>query len=296
VAFVAALGRSWPPLKLLDLSSNDCWRVDVSSALSNSSGTSGGHLLQLQALIARGTTLTRPTVLCALTRLTSLSLGDATVHSPDRLLTALPQLLQLQDLDLRHLHYRGWPTAEQPFTVTQLRDALAPLTNLTALRLSNTKYVDDPAAVELQLITQRWLGLGQRPAIKGLFPGLFLPRLQVLDASDLCWNDTWRKHRPLCGTGDLHDLTAALPSICSLHIGGSMAWTSSTCLDIEHFRALAGSLTRLDMSAEGALQDEQLQSFTALRALASLTVAQVGPHITDRGILGPYQDGPYCLL
>lgn len=245
--------------------------LGVSSALSNSGsnvkGSSGSCLLQLQALKAYNFRLTRPDVLTALIRLTSLSLVGVAVN-PGSLLAALPQLLQLQDLDIGR--WRCQLYSQEPFTVAQLRDALTPLTQLTALGLSDTKYVDDPAAVELQLTAQQWPGAGRQPVVGGLFPGLRLPRLQVLDANKLCWTKGGpRAHRPLCGTGDLRDIIAAMPVISCLRVKGSMGTGSTlgTLTDLEAVDALAGSLTCLEMSAEQGLQDGHLQSLKHLSGL-----------------------------
>jgi hypothetical protein len=277
-SFVEALICCLPQFKLLDLSSS-LWDItlDVSTALSNNSGSRF-----LQALRVEGMSLTQHDVLGAFTGPTSLSLVDVTVRDTDSLLAALPQLRQLQDLT-----FKGWHG--QRFTVAQLRDALAPLTQLTALGLSDTKYVDNPAAVELQLTAQQSPGAGRQPAVGGLFPGLRLPRLQVLDANKLCWTKGGpRAHRPLCGTGDLRDIIAAMPVISCLRVKGSMGTGSTlgTLTDLEAVDALAGSLTCLEMSAEQGLQDGHLQSLKHLSGLRSLVVAEVGALITDQGILG----------
>jgi hypothetical protein len=279
-AFVVAISRSLPQLKLLDLSNNT--KLDVSTVLScsGSNVSSRSRLLQLQALNVGGMKLMRPDVLGGLTMLTSLSLVDVTVAEPRSLLAALPQLLQLQDLDMR-----GWEG--RTFTVAALQNALMPLTQLTALSLSNTAYFDDPAALGQQLAAQQSSGDGRQPTVGGLFPALYLPRLQVLDANKLHWSgrEKARAQKPLCGTGDLQDIITAMPVISCLRVKGSMGNTLGSQTDLESFSALAGSLTSLEMSAEQGLRDEHLESLTRLSGLSSLVVAKVGSHITDRGIL-----------
>jgi hypothetical protein len=102
-ALAGTIGGSLPDLKILNLSGNTC-QLDVSTVLSNSgssSGSSGGCLLQLQALNIKGLRLTRPYALGALTMLTSLNMADVDVFNPGNLLVVLPQLVQLQDLDMR---------------------------------------------------------------------------------------------------------------------------------------------------------------------------------------------------
>lgn len=261
--------------------------LDVSSALSNSGsnvkGSSGSCLLQLQALEGYNFRLTRPDVLTALTRLTSLSLVGVAVK-PGSLLAALPQLLQLQDLDIGR--WRCQLYSQEPFTVAQLRDALTPLTQLTALGLSDTMIIKDSAAVELQETTQLSSSCSLQPGVGGLFPGLHLPRLQVLDANLVHWADSRPcVFRPLCGTMNLQAIATAAPLVSCMRLKGSISWTYGSYLDLQPLTAVAASLTRLEMSAEQQLQDGHLQFLAQLPGLSSLTVADVGAHITDRGIV-----------
>lgn len=241
----------------------------------SSSSSSGGSssVPMLRALDINSLTLRQPEVLAELTALTWLNVDDLAMPVPRGLLAVLPQLLQLQQLNMMGCIGGRHP----PVRLPALRAALQPLTRLTALDLGNNAFVDmwrEAAAGGSPPRQQDRAQQGQQ-----LFAGLLWPRVETLGISDMCWHGG---RAPLFSSADLAQLAAACPGLAWLRMHRSLALSQPS--DLQPLTALSASLTLLDMDGEQQLQDEHLQSIAALQRLSCLEVSGVGDELTDRGL------------
>jgi hypothetical protein len=192
-----------------------------------------------------------------------LNVDDVAMPEPGDLLSVLPQLLQLQQLNMmgcmggRH----------EPVSIHALQAALQPLTQLTALDLGNNAFGESGDQ-----------GIETQPQL--LFAELLLPRLQVLGISDMCWH---RNRVPLFTGADIAHMAVACPVLAWLRMHRSLTLSDPT--DLAPLTGLSASLTRLDMDSEQQLEDVHLQSIAALKALCFLEISGVGAELTDRGLL-----------
>jgi hypothetical protein len=208
----------------------------------------------LRALDINSLTLRQPQVLAELTALTWLNVDDVAMPDPGDLLSVLPQLRQLQQLNM--MGCLGGRHA--PVRIPALRAALQPLTQLTALAVGNNAF-------------KQSTDQGAQAQQQQLFAGLLLPQLQVLGVSDMCWHGT---HDPVFTGADMAHLAAACPTLAWLRMHRS--FTLSGLTDLQPLAALSASLTRLELDGEFKLEDAHLLSVAALKALCFWTSAGWG--------------------
>jgi len=236
------------------------------SAAGGSSSSSG--LQELKALDIHLLTLTQPTVLAALTALTWLNVDFIAMPEPAALLSTLPHLLHLQQLNMIGCFGDQRPAVQ----LSAVRAALRPLTELTALELSMNGFLDEEQtspANEQQ----------QQQQSQHVFGGLLLPKLEVLGVNRMFWQ---QGVRPLFTAGQqLVQLVAACPRLGWLQLSRSMAYATET--DLQPLTALSPSLTRLLLSGE--LCDQHLASVAKLQHLSALVINDTGTQLTDKGLV-----------
>jgi hypothetical protein len=148
---------------------------------------------------------------------------------PSDLLGALPRLLQLQQLNMMGCFGGRHP----PVRVAALSAALRPLTQLTALDISNIALTDESDAAPAGVWEQG--GQGLRSTRQHLFASLLLPRLQMLGVSGM-WDCT--PGTPLFSAADLGHLVVACPVLTWLRMWHSISMESGR--DLSSLTVLSG--------------------------------------------------------
>lgn len=180
---------------------------------SGSGSSSNSGLQELKALDIHALTLTQPMVLAALTALTWLNVDFVAMPEPAELLSTLPHLQHLQQLNMAGCLGGRHPAMQ----LSAVRAALQPLTHLTALELSDNGFLIDeqtsPASDQQQHQSHH------------VFGGLLLPKLQFLAVNRMFWQ---QGGLPLFTEGQqLAQLAAACPRLGWLQLSRSMAYVLS---------------------------------------------------------------------